>query len=154
MDLKSLPIEALQDTVNKLRQQVSFLAQVEAELVRRTSTSSVPIEVFVPKFQENVMVRSALGGEWPVNVEYFATPETAQWIANKFGDGTVLEQPFGGSGGPYSCSNTELWVRLKSGRPINAGVLAAFYKRNPPDKFPGLAEQMIKDVLRNDGENI
>jgi len=41
---------------------------------------------------------------WSLNHTYFATQKTAQWIANRYGTGQVVEVPFGGNGGPYSAS--------------------------------------------------
>ena len=101
---------------------------------------------FVPTF------RSATGsapgwGTWSLNQNYFATQETAQWIANKYGTGEVVETPFGGSGGIFSASQNELQIKLQDGRLVNAGVLAAYYERNPPDKFPGLADKLIRSAL-------
>lgn len=105
-----------------------------------------PVELFVPKFRE--AHGSAPGwGTWNLNKYYFPTLETAQWIANKFGDGTITEVPFGGSGGIFQADQNEYLMRTKSGKIINAGILASYYERNPPDKFPGLAEKLIWSVI-------
>jgi len=100
---------------------------------------------FVPAF------RSATGTDgqitWNLNSGYFATKETAQWIANKYGTGEVVEKPFGGSGGLFAASATEYHIKLRDGREVNAGILAGYYERNPPEKFPGLAEKLIKSQL-------
>src|SRR5215467_14137221 len=42
---------------------------------------------FVPEFQTNMEVVNATGGSQPLNPAYFATRETAQYIADKFGTG-------------------------------------------------------------------
>ncbi len=100
---------------------------------------------FVPSF------RPAFGSDgqqqWPLNSEYFATKETAEYMATKYGTGQVLEVPFGGSGGLFSASADEYWIELPDGRKFNAGILAGFYERNPEDKFPGLAEKLIRKAL-------
>src|SRR6185503_10735684 len=63
---------------------------------------------FVPSF------RTATGTDglqvWGLNRTYFATPETAQWIANRYGTGKMIELPFGGSGGPFSASANEYHI--------------------------------------------
>jgi hypothetical protein len=84
---------------------------------------------------------------WNLNSTYFATKDTAQWIANKYGTGKVIEVPFGGSGGPFSASANEYAIQLADGRQVNAGILAGYYARNPEDKFPGLADKLIRGQL-------
>jgi hypothetical protein len=100
---------------------------------------------FTPTF------RDATGSDglqtWNLNSTYFATHETAQWIATKYGTGEVVEVPFGGRGGLFSASASEYHVKMKDGSLINAGVLAGYYQRNPPDKFPGLADKLIRNQL-------
>src|SRR5262245_25996676 len=61
---------------------------------------------------------------WPLNSEYFATMETAQYIAAKYGNGTVDTRPFGGSGGLFTADQDEFWITLPSGKQVNAGILA------------------------------
>ena len=101
--------------------------------------------VFVPSF------RLAFGTDgiqtWNLNQEYFASMETAEFIAKKFGNGEVYEVPFGGSGGLFAASAKEYHVEVKPGVRVNAGILAAFYKRNPEDQFPGLAEKLIRAAI-------
>jgi hypothetical protein len=84
---------------------------------------------------------------WGLNHTYFATRETAQWIANQYGTGEVVELPFGGSNGPFSASATEFHVKLQDGRLVNAGMLAGYYERNPVALFPGLADKLIRSQL-------
>ena len=82
-----------------------------------------------------------------MNSAYFATTETAQWIATKYGTGEIVEVPFGGNGGVFSASANEYHIKLRDGRLVNAGILAGYYERNPPNKFPGLADKLIRGQL-------
>ena len=100
---------------------------------------------FVPEFRKATGTDGVIS--WSLNSTYFATKETAQWIADKFGAGEVVEVPFSGNGGIFASDAKELHVKLRDGRLVNAGLLAAYYERNPPDKFPGLAELLIRNVL-------
>jgi len=105
-----------------------------------------PPAAFVPSFR-TATGSDGLSEPWELNSEYFATRETAQFIADKFGDGTVTPVEFGGSGGLFTASEKEFHIVLKNGRMVNAGILASYYTRNPDDKYPGLAEILIKKVL-------
>lgn len=109
-----------------------------------------PAPAFVPAFR--TAIGSGVDNEgnpvsWNLNSTYFATKDTAQWIANKYGTGKVIEVPFGGSGGPFSASANEYAIQLADGRQVNAGILAGYYARNPEDKFPGLADKLIRGQL-------
>lgn len=100
---------------------------------------------FVPQY------RLAIGSDgqmsWPLpDSDYFATRETAQLMANRYGDGTVTEVDFGGTGGLFTCSEKELHITV-NGELKNAGLIAAYYKRNPEDRFPGVADKLIRQVL-------
>lgn len=109
---------------------------------RQLFSGSPAIPPFVPMF------RTATGTDgaqvWGLNHTYFATQETAQWIANRYGTGQVVEVPFGGSGGPFSASANEYHIKLADGRLVNAGILAGYYERNPEALFPGLADKLIR----------
>ena len=59
---------------------------------------------------------------WGLNSTYFATQQTAQWIANRYGTGQLVEVPFGGSGGPFAASANEYHIKLADGREVNAGI--------------------------------
>jgi len=100
---------------------------------------------FVPSF------RSAFGSDglrsWGLNPTRFATSETAQWIANKYGVGEVVEVRSGGSGGIFTVSANEYHIKLADGSLVNAGILAGYYQRNPPDQFPGVADKLIRAQL-------
>jgi hypothetical protein len=100
---------------------------------------------FVPTFQYPVGTDGTQ--QWNLNHDYFATKETAQWIANKYGNGQVIEVPFEGSGGPFRASATEYQIKLSDGRMVNAGILAGYYERNPESQFPGLADKLIRSQL-------
>jgi hypothetical protein len=126
------------------------LRQLFGASLLRIAPGPVPVATaadtpFIPAF------RTATGSDgtvsWKLNSNYFATKETAQWIANKYGTGEVIETPFGGVGGIFSASALEYHIKLPDGRDVNAGILAGYYERNPPDKFPGLAEKLIKIQL-------
>ena len=104
---------------------------------------------FIPEFRTVFGYGVSNTGQpisWPMNSDYFASQPTAQWIATKFGDGIVYEAPFFESG-PFAVSAAVYVIKLKDGRLVNAGILAAYYTRNPEDKFPGLAEKLIRSQL-------
>ena len=100
---------------------------------------------FVPTFRAAIVTDGV--SQWALNHDYFATKDTAQWIANKYGTGQVIETPFGGSGGPFAASANEYHIKLADGRTVNAGILAGYYERNPESQFPGLADKLIRGQL-------
>jgi hypothetical protein len=100
---------------------------------------------FVPVFQ-NATVGDGTN-VWPANHDYFASQQTAQWIANKYGTGQLVTTPFEGSGGPFGASASEYQIVLADGRMVNAGILASYYERNPESQFPGLADTLIRNQL-------
>lgn len=103
---------------------------------------------FVPHFREGQRIFDLNSGKsYPLNNDYFATLETAVFIAGKFGDGKVYEVPFEGEGGPMVCTSKCYVTKLANGRGVNCGVLAAYYLRNPEVLFPGLAEKLIRGDL-------
>ena len=104
-----------------------------------------PEAPFVPVFRNATITDGKQ--VWALNRTYFASQETAQWIASKYGNGLVVEVPAGGNGGFFSASANEYHVKLADGRLVNAGILAGYYERNPPDKFPGLADKLIRAQL-------
>ena len=117
-----------------------FGSQPAALSAALTVQAQVADPPFVPSFRE---VTGSIGDgvrSFPMNRMYFATQETAQWIANKYGAGEVVEVP-------TLASANEYHVRLRDGRLVNAGILAGYYERNPPDKFPGLADTLIRNQL-------
>ena len=102
---------------------------------------------FVPEFQQDVIVNSVYGTSSGLNPAYFATRATAEWMANKYGTGEVVETPYEGNGGPYLATANEFQIRLRNGKLTNAGTLADYYRRMPEDQFPGVADSMIRSVL-------
>lgn len=113
-------------------------------------SSSAP---FVPQFMTNVVESSAMGGgPWPLNPAYFATQETAQYIADKFGTGKIVQVPFGGTGGPYTSSAEEFHIVLQNGATVNAGLLADYYVRMPESQYPGVADTMIQMAVARAGQ--
>jgi hypothetical protein len=112
-----------------------------------TQSSDPAPAPFVPQFLTNVVETSAMGGSWPLNPDYFATEQTAQYIADKFGTGQVTQVPFGGTGGPYTSSAEEYDVVLANGATVNAGLLADYYVRMPESQCPGLADTMIQQAV-------
>jgi hypothetical protein len=105
---------------------------------------------FVPEFQQDPKVFSVYGTSSGLNPAYFATRETAEWIAKKYGTGEVVEVPYEGNGGPYFANATEFQIRLSNGKLTNAGTLADYYRRMPESQFPGVADSMIRSVLISD----
>jgi hypothetical protein len=93
------------------------------------------------------VVTGLYGVTVPMNSAYFATPETAQWIAQKYGTGEVVEVPFLADGSPFRCSENQLYCRLPDGRLMNAGFLADYYRAMPESEFPGLADHMVRDLI-------
>src|SRR5205823_11438339 len=85
---------------------------IRDKLVTGVQTCALPISnagsaimadpAFVPTFRSATVTDGV--NVWPLNSNYFASKETAQWIANKYGIGQVIETPFGGSGGPFARS--------------------------------------------------
>jgi len=100
---------------------------------------------FVPTFRSATVTDGV--NVWPLNSNYFASRDTAQWIANKYGTGQVIETPFEGSGGPFAASANEYQIKMADGRTVNAGILAGYYQRNPESQFPGLADKLIRAQL-------
>jgi hypothetical protein len=66
----------------------------------------------------------------------------------RFGAREWFELVAPGNEGPvYTCSHKERWVRFWDGLEMNAGILAAYFKRMPEDQFPGLADKMCRDLI-------
>ena len=101
---------------------------------------------FVPEFQQNLEVVSAYGGSSALNPIYFATPETAQWIANKYGTGEVVARPYDATGGPYTANGTEYYIRLQDGGLVNAGLLADYYQRMPAAEADRIISQGLGEA--------
>lgn len=100
---------------------------------------------FIPAYEKHT-IKSALGGEWPINEIYFASKDTAEYLAKKFGASVVM-RPFGGNGGPYKATADERWLSFPDGLAVNAGMLASYYTRNPESRVSGYAERQIWEAL-------
>jgi len=114
--------------------------------IETASISAAPI--FTPKYKTAKGFDSSTGAVYKMNDNYFADQETAQWVASKFGTGEVRENDMLGPG-PFGVDTKMFEVKMEDGRWVNAGMLASYYDRNPESLFPGLADKLIKDVLKN-----
>jgi hypothetical protein len=122
-----------------------FDPQPAAAAPAETEAPAAEPAPFVPQFMTDVQETSSMGGgPWPLNPAYFASEQTAQYIADKFGTGQIVQVPFGGTGGPYASSAEEYHIVLPNGATVNAGLLADYYVRMPEAQFPGLADTMIQ----------
>jgi len=107
---------------------------------------------FVPTFQTNVQVINSFTGQsTELNPMYFATSETAQYIASKFGTGEVREEAAYGEGNPYSSTASQYYIQTPNGQWLNAGLLADYYQRMPESQWPGLADQEIRAAIAQGG---
>lgn len=111
--------------------------------------AAVPVPApFVPSFEKDIAVTvlgnvTASANEW-----YFADASTAAEICKRLNCAYVFLQDAGGAGGPVTYSKQERWAAFRDGTPSqNAGLLAAYFTRNPEDKFPGVALSLINAVL-------
>ncbi len=109
---------------------------------------TAPVQTFKPTFEQVTGYGPYNYRNPRMNPDYFATAETAEWIRKRFGAREVFERIAPGNEGPfYTASHKERWVRFDDGTKMNAGIMAAYFIRNPEDKFPGLAEKMVLDTI-------
>jgi hypothetical protein len=107
---------------------------------------------FVPTFQTDVQVINSFTGQsTELNPMYFATSETAQYLADKFGTGQVREEVPYGSGNPYYSTSNQYYIQTPNGQWLNAGLLAEYYQRMPEAQWPGLADQEIQSAIAQGG---
>ncbi len=108
----------------------------------------------VPTFREVFLYGPNDKGEivkFPLNKYYFATIETANSIKDRFAPGrTIVAINFGGNGGPNVATEPEYHIQYP-GQTINAGILASYFDLNPEDKYPNVAENAVKAVLKDRG---
>lgn len=99
----------------------------------------------------------------PLNEEYFATAETADYLMRRYGGLTVVEEDFIASGGAFRSEPKMRLVRFLSPAgnhaDVNAGWLAAYFRAMPEDEFPGLADKYVRKIIgdfcaRADGQNV
>lgn len=107
-----------------------------------------PVEYFRPTFEKPVGYGPGGYQNRFLNPDYFATVETAAWIMARFGAREWFERIAPGNEGPlYTCSHKERWIRFDDGLEMNAGILAAYFKRMPEDLFPGVADTMCRQLI-------
>jgi len=110
-------------------------------------------EPFVPTF---ITARIISGNMGEVNQEigngtqenfmgHFATEETANALAKRFG-GKVIEIDPNFGGGVHTVPEKAYGIQ-KDGKVFNAGVLASYFIRMPENEFPGAAEKAVKIIL-------
>ena len=85
---------------------------------------------------------SAFGQSWNYNPEYFATPETAEKVAEMVG-GTVVQENGMVQHGPFTQCEPNEMVQLANGNLINPGLVAGFYTH-------GYSQQMIDQMIANE----
>lgn len=110
---------------------------------------------WVPKF-EDVTFYGPFGVKYKPNPpDYFATEATANEVELRLKNILPADQwplrtvkkPYPGNGGPYYSIPPDYWVVEFGGWEIPAGVLAAYYVRNPEDEFPGVADALVKRLV-------
>lgn len=97
---------------------------------------------FMPVFKKAVGFDSVTGQRYLQNDYYFADEATAQWIAGRWGNGKTRQIQVLAVG-PFVVDTKAFEAEMKDGTWINAGILAAYYDRNPENLFPGVAEALI-----------
>lgn len=97
---------------------------------------------FTPVFKKAVGFDSVTGQRYLQNDYYFADEATAQWISGRWGTGKTQQVNVLGPG-PFFVDTKAFEAELKDGTWVNAGILAAYYDRNPESLFPGVAEALI-----------
>ena len=110
-------------------------------------TPSKPVP-FIPAFETHVVQNELTGVEYPLNPDYFATPETADFLMKKFFAHFVSLRPSGANGGPFKVDGMERWLEFGTFS-VNAGIIASYYARNPEDQFPGVADSLVKSIFKS-----
>ena len=143
--------------------------------------TTIPSALNPPSFESSIFSVSPNGAAILMNPAYYATPETANALAQFYemtaisAPGspelpaltrwtTVQIPPFLQSGilnGQVSTMALLLdllalpvvgqQVLVSGSYRINAGYLASYWKHNPPAEFPGLANKMCLAILKSDG---
>jgi len=119
-------------------------------------TSGNPQPTPFPEFLKATIYDGRTGDKYPANTDYFATESTALWIAETYGDGKLSQSDLLGTG-PFYCDTKMQMFSFTPPYPgkgdppeprwLNAGIYAAYYKRNPQDLYPGVADKLIKAEL-------
>lgn len=103
---------------------------------------------FSPVFEGGVTLSNGFGHVDYVNSDYFATAATAQTLCQRLACRFVLAQACDMGGGPAVCSQPErMLVFSDIEQPVNAGILAAYYYRNPENLFPHVADNAVQAEL-------
>jgi hypothetical protein len=82
-------------------------------------------------------------GSFGYNPQYFATPETAQKVAQLLGGTVVQQNAMVGNGGPFSQTAPNQMVQLANGHLVNAGLTASYYTH-------GWSQTQINQMLQYD----
>lgn len=104
----------------------------------------------VPTFLVGVTANSPFGPALEMNSDYFATPETAKAICKRLQCAYVFSRPCVDVSAPFTCSQPQQWLAFKDCYVVNAGILAAYWLRNPEDKFPNVAENAVNTIMANE----
>lgn len=108
---------------------------------------------FVPVFEQGVTVNITVNGvviSSPVNEWYYATKETADAICKRLLCLTVFDMA-AFEGGPYQVAAKQRMLLWTDGLIENAGIMAAFYTRNPESVADRLVNAQI-DRDRSDAK--
>lgn len=116
------------------------------------------MQKLTPAFEPQAYVVNKNGDEVVsrnlINMDYFATEETAVAVMQRFGAIRIDEEPYQGTsqgGGPVTepAGLTARLIVWPDGLRINAGLIAANFKddRNPEDLFPGVADRLANNAI-------
>jgi hypothetical protein len=108
-----------------------------------------PAPPFHPTFRQDVTGTSAYGGSWQLNPYYFATPQTADYMSQRFHAVGWSEVPVFPAGGPFSVNAGEIHLVFAGGISYNCGLLAEYFVEYPEDQLPGLAESKVNQAIAN-----
>ena len=104
---------------------------------------------FRPTFRQDVVGTSVYGGSWQLNPYYFATPETAGYMSQRFHSVGWIEVPVFPANTPFSVIVGEIHLMFAGGVSYNCGLLAEYFVQYPEDQFPGLAERTVNQAIAN-----
>lgn len=105
---------------------------------------------FKPEFVQDVkIIEPGPGGDIVCNLNpyYFATFETAMYLAHRFGAIAVMAVPLFGA--PFVVNYKEQVLVFDNGVQTPAGPLADLFRQFPEDTFPGLAESKVRQAIAN-----
>jgi hypothetical protein len=135
-----------------LGNQSAAVAQSSTTTASAAADTDTSDTAFVPTFQSDVEVTNSYTCQsTELNPMYFATSETAQYLADKFGTGQIKEEAAYSSGNPYYSTGSLYYIQTPNGQWLNAGLLAETYVRMPESQWPGLADQEIRSAIAQAG---